>query len=97
VLRRPSEPAAETGQVPVRQFSMPGNATNQASGIQSINTSALIVTYLVKLRTSGLLSGIISVLPVILPQLHETLFADLLQSLLRSSNQGHSTLLQLCY
>jgi hypothetical protein len=39
----------------------------------------------------------ISVLPVILPQLHETLFADLLQSLLRSSNQGHSTLLQLCY
>jgi len=32
--------------------------------------------------------------PVILPQLHETMFADLLQSLLRSSNQGHSTLLQ---
>jgi hypothetical protein len=45
---------------------MSGNATNQASGIQSINTSAFMVTYLVKLRTSRLLSGIISVLPVIL-------------------------------
>jgi hypothetical protein len=66
---------------------MSGNATYQASEIQSVNTSAFIVTYLVKLRTSGLLSGIISVLPVILPQLHATLFADLLQSLLRSSNQ----------
>ncbi len=40
---------------------------------------------------------ITSGLPVILPQLRETMFVDLLQSLLRSSNQGHSTLLQLCY
>jgi hypothetical protein len=36
-------------------------------------------------------------LPVILTQLHETIFANLLQALLRSSNQGQSTLLQLCY
>jgi hypothetical protein len=36
-------------------------------------------------------------LPVILPQLQETMFANLQQSLLRSPNQGHSALLQLCY
>jgi hypothetical protein len=29
---------------------------------------------------------------VILPQLHETIFADLLQALIRSSNQDQSTL-----
>jgi hypothetical protein len=38
-----------------------------------------------------------SSLLVLLPQLQETMFTDLLQSLLRSSNQGHRTLLQLCY
>jgi hypothetical protein len=74
---------------------MSGYATNQARGLNLRNTSAFIVTYLVKLPTSGLLPGIISVLPVILPQPHEAWFADLLQSLLRSSNQGHSTLQQI--
>jgi hypothetical protein len=38
-----------------------------------------------------------SSLLVLLPQLQETMFTDLLQSLLRSSNQGHRTLLPLCY
>jgi hypothetical protein len=39
---------------------------------------------------------ITSALPVILPQLHETMFANLLQSLLRPSNQGHNKLLHHC-
>jgi hypothetical protein len=39
---------------------------------------------------------IASGLRIIFSQLHETLFADLLQSL-QSSNQGHRTLLQLRY
>jgi hypothetical protein len=35
-LHRPFEPAAITGDVPIRQFSLSGNATNQASGIESL-------------------------------------------------------------
>jgi hypothetical protein len=45
VLHRPVELAAQTGQVELSQKQMSGNATNQASGIESLNTSALLAIY----------------------------------------------------